>query len=127
MLNKIKKMFRNSKGFTLIELVVCICILVILMAIAVPKLAGMKDQAKIAADNVSIRNMNNAILLHTSVNGFDNLVGQTSMNVTSPVKNGDSVTVILQFLKDKGGLMEDRAVIYFPQGHAYSSIDNRVN
>lgn len=97
------------------------------MAIAVPKLTSMKDQAKIAADNVSIRNMNNAILLHTSVNNYENLVGQTSMNVTQPIKNGDGVTVILQYLKDKGGLMEDRAVIYFTQGHAYNALENKVN
>lgn len=128
-MNKMRKMLngmRNRKGFTMIELVCVIAILIILMAIAVPKFVGMQDQARIAADRASIETINKCIALHTAVNNFTSLVGQTSMTITSPIKNGDSVTTILTFLKDKG-LLQDTATIYFATGHSYVALENRVN
>lgn len=123
-------MLKNSKkrkqgGFTLIELVVTIAILAVLATILMPKVIGIKDQAKIAADRTSIETINRCIALHTVSNNYENLVGQTSINVFSPIKNGDSVTVILKFLQDKE-LLSNTAKIYFPQGHNYSSADNEV-
>lgn len=121
-------MFKTKKthGFTLIELVVTICILIILAGILMPKVVGMKDQAKIASDRVSIETINRCIALHTAVNNLDSIAGQTSINVFQPIKQGDSVDTIVKFLKDKG-LLEDSAKIYFATGHTYVAADNRVN
>lgn len=125
MLEKLKRR-NNNKAFTLVELSVVIAIIIILLALAIPKLKGFTDQARIAADRSSIHTINNAILLHTVSNNFTDIVGQTSMNVPVPIKNNDSVTVIVQFLKDKG-LLEPTATIYFPIAHQYSATDNKVN
>jgi prepilin-type N-terminal cleavage/methylation domain len=46
MLKKVK----NQKGFTLIELIVVIAILGILALIAIPKLSGFTDSAKLSSD-----------------------------------------------------------------------------
>ena len=44
---------RNKKGFTLIELVIVIAILGILIAIAVPRLAGFRIRSRYAADKAT--------------------------------------------------------------------------
>lgn len=47
-------MLRNKKGFTLIELIVVLAVLAIIMAIAVPRFGGVREQAKIDADMATL-------------------------------------------------------------------------
>lgn len=53
MLGSISKL-RNKKGFTLIELIVVLAVLAIIMAIAVPRFGGVRDQAKVDADMATL-------------------------------------------------------------------------
>lgn len=117
---------KSNKGFTLIEMVVVIAIIAILMLALVPKILGVQTQSKIAMDSASIHTVNSCIALHCAANNFDNLVGQTSINVFKPIKDGDSAETIAKFLQDKG-LLNDTAKIYFPQGHSYSAASNEVS
>lgn len=48
---------RNKKGFTLIELIVVLAVLAIIMAIAVPRFTGVREQAKIDADYATLESI----------------------------------------------------------------------
>jgi len=59
-----KSLFKNEKAFTLIELIVVIAILGILVSIAVPRVFGFIERARISADQASIRILNDVTTLY---------------------------------------------------------------
>ena len=52
-----KKLIKNKKGFTLIELIVVIAILAVLAAILVPSILGYVKEARIAANDANARSI----------------------------------------------------------------------
>jgi general secretion pathway protein G len=58
------KTLKESRGFTLIELMVVIVILAALAALVGPKIIGRSDDAKVADAKVQIRNLETALKLY---------------------------------------------------------------
>lgn len=54
MRNRMKKLFKNEKGFTLVELLAVIVILGIIVAIAIPAISGIIDRAQDGADDAEV-------------------------------------------------------------------------
>jgi general secretion pathway protein G len=63
------KTLKESRGFTLIELMVVIVILSLLAVLVGPKIIGRSDDAKVADAKVQIRNLETALKLYKLDNG----------------------------------------------------------
>lgn len=63
---------RSQKGFTLLELLLVISIIGIFAAIALPRLGGVPEKAKMAVDQTALRNINYATTLYSISNKIVN-------------------------------------------------------
>jgi len=66
MLRFFNKRLHNRKGFTLIELIVVIAILGILAVIAIPRLAGLQENANKKAIVANLKMINNAAVAYAA-------------------------------------------------------------
>lgn len=92
MMKSLKK--KRKGGFTLIELIVVIAILAILAAIAIPRLGGFTDNAKISADEGSERTIQSAISI-AEANGDLDLQG-----ATAPTAADIKAAIVPQYLAE---------------------------
>lgn len=81
-MQKIRNLFKHEEGFTLIELLVVIAVLGILAAIAIPRMGGITDRAKISAVEANMRNIKNGLEMYYADN---NAVYPTSADLSTLV------------------------------------------
>lgn len=60
----LKKLMKNKKGFTLVELMVVVVILGILVAVAVPVYNNSQESAKKSAHNANVRTIESACTMY---------------------------------------------------------------
>lgn len=95
-------MIRHKKGFTIIELIVVLAVLVVLAAIAIPMYINVQNRAKFEADNASIA------ILNYSTNVYKCNEDIQSSDVFVGVSNDDDR---LQLLVDQNYI----ATMVYPQ------------
>ena len=105
---------KESRGFTLIELMVVIVILGILAAVVAPKIIGRSDDAKIADAKVHIRNFETGLKLYKLDNG---VYPSTEQGLQSLVAKPTTGKIPAKY-KD-GGYLENKSVPKDPWGNDY--------
>ena len=102
MVNKLKGVrakLRNSKGFTLIEMLVVVAIIGILVLVAVPRYVGYTKDANVATMQADVRVLESAALVSS--------IDEEGWPVTGvPITTGDAVT----FVKGKDPVSEVKAI-----------------
>lgn len=79
-MNKLMKLRKNKKGFTLVELLVVLVIIVILMAAIIPSMLGFIDKAREEATLAECRNVSIAAnAIANEMYGLEGSVDQTKM------------------------------------------------
>ena len=69
MKNLKKKGFTNSKGFTIVELVIVIAVIAILSAVLIPTFSNLIKKANISADQQAVNSMNKYLKIEEVENG----------------------------------------------------------
>ena len=100
-MNKMK----NSKGFTLMEMLIVVAIIAVLVAIAIPTFTSSLNKARVAADQANIRSGYASLMADILTNQYDVTAGTAA--------NTDPVTYYLQ--KD-GSVAADKTSAYVCSG-----------
>ena len=118
MVNKLKDVrakLKNSKGFTLIEMLVVIAIIGILVLVAVPRYVGYTKDANVATMKADVRVLESAALVSS--------IDEEGWPVTGvPITTGDAVT----FVKGKDPESEVKAIDKAAIEDQYQSLKNDV-
>lgn len=105
---------RNSRGFTLIEIMVVVAILALLAALVAPKIMGRSDDAKITDVKVQIKNLETSLKLYKLDNGgYPTTEQGLAALITKP-----TVGVIPKNYRSEGYL-ESKKVPQDPWGNDY--------
>ena len=105
---------KNSKGFTLLEIIVVVFILSLLAAIVAPRIMGRTDDARIAQAKIQVKNFETALKLFKLDNGF---YPSTEQGLAALVEEPASGQIPQKYRE--GGYLEQKKVPPDPWGNAY--------
>lgn len=104
----------NSRGFTLLEILVVVFILSLLAAIVAPQFIGRTEDAKIAEAKVQIKNFETALKLFKLDNGYYPSTGQGLDSLIEEPSSGRTPANYRE-----GGYLEQKKIPSDPWGTPY--------
>lgn len=119
-----KKFWKKTEGFTLVELIVVIAILGILAGVGTVGYSGYVKKANMAADQQLLRDLNTAFAIACIENGVDNTqVTAENINVPSNGEVDDTILEVTISDTAKAAAIEDAFSNYF-EGGTFKVMDN---
>lgn len=112
--NFFMSLIKNTKGFSLLEIIVVVFILSLLAAIVAPKIMGRTDDARIAEAKVQIKNFETALKLFKMDNGF---YPETSQGLDALISKPTSGKIPKNYRE--GGYLEQKKIPLDPWGNPY--------
>ena len=123
-----KKMLKNKKGFSLVELVIVIAIMGVLAAVAISMFTGMIQRSRRRADDVRAQQIQKAIVTYIAETGDGDLSelslggggGDTLDDLLSKLQIKHTITLPNSTTEDFGPYLENiknqqAATNYYPQ------------
>lgn len=89
----LRKKLNNKKGFTLMEMLIVVAIIVILLAIAIPSFNSALTKSKVAADEANVRSWYAECMLNEMTDTGDDYDLPTSYTGPDLQATGHNVTV----------------------------------
>ncbi len=115
----------KSRGFTLVELIMTIAIIVVLAAIAIPKFTNINDSAKNSADEYTIRKLQAAAsLLYLKSQADSSPAWPTGSEIDAQVPNME-ITTSFEADKWRYNDIGDTVIFYCKHGAAGSATGRR--
>lgn len=114
----------KKKGFTIVELVIVVAVIAILSSVMIPTVAGLIEKANLSADQVAVRNMNNALAMTDGVEDIDDAIdalaeaGFNSKKALIPVSAGHS---FLWYADTNQIVLAKGEQVVFPEGVEYKA------
>ena len=106
-----KKLTKNNKGFSLVELIVVIAIMAVLMAVLVPTLVKNVEKSRLQSDKSALAELRQAVVTVVADDKYVSVNGAAAQAITSGAVDGsalfasDDATVLKDFTDEIDGIM----------------------
>ena len=112
----------NKKGFTIVELVIVIAVIVVLAAVLIPTFASIIKKADTSADVQMVRNLNTIVAAETTVNGGEIsphgaivAVGENGYKVEKITPTSDGRTIVWDATNYRFALLDEDGKEIYPK------------
>ena len=116
MLNNLKKKIKEKKGFTLVEVIVVMTIIVTLIAIVGPNTIGYINSARTTSNKATAR----AVYIASMQVAADAAMKNTPLNTEADVKNAIKAANLLQ--GDAETILKDTTISYDPKNYIINGV-----
>lgn len=102
-MKKFRKMKKNNKGFSLVELIVVIAIMAVLVGVLGSAILGYIEDANYESDRTALKSVETAVEAYVAQEGIYNWDGDDNLAAFMAAENGDSISDATREIFDADG------------------------